>query len=454
MSSRFTSREPDQIRAPALSSDLSSWREGAQDIAEDRCRGSLLRDAARVASDEGLRLCVLHGHDRYPERIESDLDCVCHEPRRIPHMLARHGLPVVVQAIEHERNALYYVLYRRCGGRFVFVALDVSRDYRRDGRLLFSGQRLLSSCRAMGEIDILPPDLEFAAYLVKKILKMRLEHDHVARLSALYAQDPEACRQQVDRFFAPPEADLIVAAASARDWLSVQTQVGKLRRQLRKRLRRESPSKVMRYWADDFRRRVMRILQPTGLAIAVLGADGAGKSTLVRRLEGDLAPVFRRTSHHRPQSTRLFRSVFGTAVWSVYRALQDAWSIHPRLIRSTLVVIEGDYYDRLIDHQPQRTRGARWLARAAARLVVRPQLVIVLDVAAEVLVRRRSSVGIQELAGQREAYLLLAERLRNAYVVDASRSRDEIAVEVEGYIIKYMVGRLARRLNIHPANSG
>ena len=50
-----------------------------------------------------------------------------------------------------------------------------------------------------------------------------------------------------------------------------------------------------------------RMVQPTGLLVAMLGADGAGKSTVLAQVEDDLAPAYRRTKryHLRPHFGRV-----------------------------------------------------------------------------------------------------------------------------------------------------
>lgn len=414
------------------------------------------------------KLCVLHGYEDYPERINSDLDCVCAEPARIPRLLHEQGVSAVVQAFEHEGDAFYYVLHRDCDGRPVFVALDVSADYRRDGRVFFGGAEFSKSRRPFGDFDVPAVELEFACYLAKKIVKGRLDRRHAAKLSGLYGEDPVGCRRQLDRLFPEQHSLLIRAAAQSGDWERVRAQLGPLRSVMLRRIGRRNRLGVIRYWTDDLRRRIGRVLRPTGLAVAFLGPDGSGKSTVMDRVEEDLAPAFRRSAQYRLRpglpkggpsrpvtephalpSRGIAPSLLKLAIWWADYTLGYALRIYPRLVRSAFVLFDRYYHDLLVDPARYRYGGPLWLARAASPLLLRPHLVIVLDAPVEVLRARKQEIAPEELSRQREAYLEVAHGLPNGHVVDAARPLDEVLADVEKLILDRMAGRTARRLKVH-----
>jgi serine O-acetyltransferase len=87
------------------------------------------------------------------------------------------------------------------------------------------------------------------------------------------------------------------------------------------------------------------------------------------------------------------------------------------------------------------------LARWAAALGPGPDFWILLDAPAEVLQARKQEVPVEESGRQRQAYLELADHLRNAAVIDASQPLERVAADAGSAILRWMEGRLEFR---HP----
>ena len=112
-----------------------------------RCQQSLLFSVFALLEARGVPYCVLHGADALPGGVTSDVDCIM-PAAVLPQMLAtilqqnRAELrAVVVQWLQHEATAHYLVLaseHDRADPQF--LALDVSSDYRRNGRVFYSGE--------------------------------------------------------------------------------------------------------------------------------------------------------------------------------------------------------------------------------------------------------------------------------------------------------------------------
>lgn len=445
-------------------SEILNNHQGQRSANEDACREHLLRDVCAFLRRADRRLCVLHGYENYPERVDSDVDAVCADPALIPRLLHERWPSVVVQAIEHEKDAFYYILHRRHEGGPAFVALDVSADYRRNGRVFFSGEDFLGSNRPLGDFDVPAVSLEFACYLTKKIVKGHLDQEHASRLTWLYGGDPAGCQRWLERLFPESACELVVEAARRGDWEPVRARVADLRRAMLRRTWRRNPLGAIRYWLDDLRRIARRILRPTGLAVAFLGPDGSGKSTVMDLVERDLAPAFRRSAQYRlrpgltkdgdstpvtdphglpPWGRALSLAKLGS--WCVHYTLGYALHVYPKLVRSTFVLFDRYYHDLLVDPVRYRYGGPGWLARAVGRLLLRPQLVILLDAPAEVLLARKQEVSFAEVVRQRMAYAKMVRGLPNGYVVDGSRPLDEVVADVEGLILDHMAWRTARR---------
>ena len=454
---------------------------------ESERRGELLRDALVALERAGHRLCVLHGYRDYPDRIDSDVDAISEDPRQIPRILYERGAAQVVQAVyTRATGGFYYVLQRWHEGRPIFISLHVYRDCRREGRVFFEGEEFLSSSRTYKFFRVPPPDLEFAAYLVKRMFHVTLSEEQGDRLGELYGQDSGGCVKRLLDLLPETEAKLVAGAAQSGNWSPVRRDFERLRRAM---VEMDGKRGRLRNRAEDYFETARQALAPPGLTVAVLGVDGAGKSTVLSRIERDLAQAFwsvkryhgralesplrwtkrvrqqrelrrkeiehaaaagteyrpPRNPHYRPQRNPVLSLVKLALWWADYTVLGYGRDIYPRLRRAGLVLLDRHYHDLLVDPIRHRYGGPMWMARAAGRFFPQPHLVVLLDAPPEVLHARKQEVPLEETARQREAYLEVVRRLPNGHVVDASRRPDEVASEVEQIVLGYMAERVAGR---------
>jgi len=198
------------------------------------------------------------------------------------------------------------------------------------------------------------------------------------------------------------------------------------------------------------------VTRARGLWVAFLGPDGAGKSTVIERIERDLADCFSevRRFHLRPHfglrgpdgppvldpHGRRPRGRLGSLAklgwWWADAVLGYAIAVRPVLRRHGLVLFDRTLDDVVVDPHRYRYRGSAALARAAARGAPRPHVVVVLDAPDAVLRDRKREVAPEETARQRRAYRALASRLPGAVLVDASRAIDEVVGEIRGIVLR------------------
>src|SRR6202022_3446151 len=82
-----------------------------------------------------------------------------------------------------------------------FLELDFGLDYELGGLQFYSGVEVVESRRRYNRFWVPAPDIEFGCYLVRRIIKRRLDDGHGRRLGALYEQDRIGCEQQIARFW-------------------------------------------------------------------------------------------------------------------------------------------------------------------------------------------------------------------------------------------------------------
>lgn len=196
--------------------------------------------------------------------------------------------------------------------------------------------------------------------------------------------------------------------------------------------------------------------------VALVGPDGSGKTTvadLVRRdLDGDVGYVYCGTnpdmggttlvttrlaarlrggvSHGQPERRRGRPSVRSSIVaWlraAVWLSEELVRGRRARRLAATtpLVLRDRDFLvDRLVltGPQPAHERFHRW---ALARWYPAPDVVLVLDVDAEVAFARKGELDLDELELRRQGYLSLGRTMGDVRVVDARRPAEDVAAEV------------------------
>lgn len=451
---------------------------------ENAGTAKLFRDVVLALRRAGHELCVSHGYKDYPEHIGSDVDAVSEEAGSIPRILSEHGVAAVVQVFRHEATS--YILRGRGDDGQALLNLDVTTDCGHEGHVLMGGSELLSTSRPFKFFRVPSPGREFVCYLVRRAAKGCLTEAQARRLGELYGEDPKECAEQVRRFFPAPEADLVLEAARAGNWESVRGGLAGLYRAVLDERKRDHPLAGLRHRLDVFRRRADRLLRPPGLMVALLGVDGAGKSTVMSQVERDLAPMFWSVKlyHRRPLASVLrWRELYlsrkhsgeqgveeeappghephakpsrGPVAslaklgfwWVDYALFGYALDVRPRLVRHALVMFDRYYDDLLVDPRRYRYGGPLWLARFGGRIVPRPHLVVLLDAPPDLLWARKREVAFEETARQRTAYLRLVKGLPNGHVVDASEPLDRVVSNVERIVLDHMEGRVSKRLGL------
>jgi thymidylate kinase len=187
-----------------------------------------------------------------------------------------------------------------------------------------------------------------------------------------------------------------------------------------------------------------------GLLVAVFGADGSGKTSVCRAVLEELAPHFGgvRYLHFRPRigsgdhggdpvsephrdpPRGRLASLAKVAFYVADHRIGHAVRIRRDVSRGTLVLFDRYFHDLIVDPRRYRYGGSARALSFAARLIPRPDLVLLLDAPTEVLLARKPEVEPSELERIRRAYLDVVGNLPDSHVVDASRPLSEVTARV------------------------
>jgi thymidylate kinase len=204
-----------------------------------------------------------------------------------------------------------------------------------------------------------------------------------------------------------------------------------------------------RAWARLVASRVRQVVQKPlllsrrrGLSIALLGANGVGKSTLAAGLQRTFCIPVRtaymglwRDEARGPLGRGL--AVAGRPFRAWWRYLQAQY----QQARGRVVIFDRYTYDALVPPRPPYV----WLKAPYLWLIAHacpaPDVVLVLDAPGAVIHGRKAEQSLEDTHDERHQFLALAQRLPQLQIVDAHRAQDAVRVDVTERIWHQYVAR-------------
>jgi thymidylate kinase len=188
--------------------------------------------------------------------------------------------------------------------------------------------------------------------------------------------------------------------------------------------------------------------QSRGISVALLGPDGAGKSTLASGIEDSF--VFPVRQVYMGLTGGMLRQVDRLRVPGVVRAGRLAVIWYRYLLaqyhvaRGRLVVFDRYIYDADVP-TPHRlgllARAGRWMD---GRCCPAPDLILLLDAPGELMHQRKPSYTPEMIEDWRQHFLRLRLRLPGIEVIDSTRSTGEVRTQATVLLWREYVRRWAR----------
>lgn len=415
----------------------------------DAAPAAVLCKVLSLLDGRGIAWCISHGYEGLPHSWGADLDIVIERSvsaAGLHSLLDSHAEEIGARTVG-QRGMFVTLAIAQTAGPPQFLMLDFAHDVTCGRHLLYRGETVLARRRRMGNIWIPAPGTAFDIIVARAVLKAMSPPDDWTGLTAHFLADPADTRSVVEQRWPQADARMILAAAVSGNWKPVTSDFAGLRRRLAWRSFTQSPAGVVGSIIREQAARLGRLLRPRGLHVALLGPDGAGKSSVIAALEQALAPLFARSEVRgfAPSLRQLLRrgpadtstphalaprspaaSLLRACYWFICGLLSHA-TLRWAKARNTLILNDRHFVDILVDPVRYRYGGPRWPLKLIWKTMAKPDFVILLHGPAEVLQARKKELTVAETARQCEAYLGLVHRISHGYVIDATQPQDAVA---------------------------
>jgi len=376
-------------------------------------------DAVVTQLDRAQMLyCVLSGHESSDGTAASDVDLMFRpqDLHHVPSLLARAAQCAgarLVQSIQHETSACYFVLARQEGRHIAHLDLDCYGDYRWEGRAWLLADQVLADRRQQQNFYLPSVEDEFTYYLIKKVLKQSITVCQLKKLQHLLARKPTACRQKLAGFWPGVTGFLLQRAIVEQDLEWLREQLPKLLAELQRSSQVEPRLRRWRQKLRDAGRLLRRICRPAGLSVRITGGNSALRSELADGLVCNLAPAFRRARRTWTAET-------------LFHAFRQIFDVGAARVRSTLLV-----------HSPDESAPVAGLRQAVRRLALRFAWLGTRSDVRLVLLPRQSSGGRRKFGSSRRTIYL-----------DADGPPEQILHNAGAAILEWLAFRTEKRLKL------
>lgn len=436
---------------PAAIAPTSAVCEG-QSAQSSPMLSPLLRESLAALDAAGVEWCLLRGGaaDIAQGARDTDLLVAPADWARLDVLLGRLGF-LHVPGHGLGRMAFFVGRDRDTGS---WVHLDATADIS-FGPFSALETGLASGClrrlrRTDGIPGLSPDDMFWALLLHCVVEKGSVAQRHRARLEALVDQGRDDGPMGTFVGSLVPfgwDPRRLRAAVRAGDWADLVA----LRSAIRLRLwRRDALRATGRIFGRAIERTVGfgRLLRRRwGLSVALLGPDGAGKTTLAAAIAADFGLPVRTiymgmwSSPQRGLTGRIpGLAIVARPVAAACKALVAEY----HRARGRLVIFDRYTHDALIPPRGPLVFLKRVYFWVLAHAAPTPQLVVVLDAPGYVLYARKGEFDPDRLEADRRAFRALNKRLGGVRIIDASRSPEVVKAEVTDLIwTRYLHGSLA-----------
>lgn len=431
----------------------------------------IITEAFNTLDNEIKNYVVMNKYDVLPYELPSDID-ICVKQRDFERLdeiivkVAQNTNTIVTQKIWHNYRKCAYILTPLKIEESFRLQLDFFSDFSVTATpKLISYDEILNNTRTYGRFTVPTYELEYVFLLMRRIFKNDFSLQHVKLFKSILLKNKEAIFKYGIKYF---NRDIFKQVENAVINEDVDT-LNKLQPILWENMRKLSfdNSKgiyFVKYWISQVRRAVFRYKNPVGMSIAILAPDGGGKSTVIKEIRDRVSgsfhgidiryirprlfknignynfinPTKEEENNPNPHDKELhspLKSLVRFLFYNLDYQLGTLLDVRLQKVKKKLVIYDRYYYDYYVDMKRYQYNLPKWLPKVLEFSIPKPDLIFILDAPAEILYKRKQELTIEELKRQRNEYKKVANKMKNAIIIDASQSIEVVVGEITTNIL-------------------
>lgn len=425
-----------------------------------------------------VKYCVLRNYQGLPYDLAgSDIDVLVDQKslNRVIEIMndvaSLHGGRCISQC------SVTTVIYRLCGKDsnhriWWGVAIDVYPKLEQRQVEFFDAESVLDNRQVYREINVaFSADAAMISFLKECLANGKSRKNYQKEASIAYVANTKRYDQILQASF---------GSAVARQWREYLLRGGspkalrrisrKARRALCVRALLRNPFATLRAKCGGTVRRCARLFCPPGIVVAILGTDGAGKSTLIEEIRSMMDKALHSKSmyeHLRPNSLPSLARLFGRPVkegpttephagkpsgflgslvrlsyYTIDYVIGYWAKVFPALVkRPCMYVFDRYFYDYYIDPYRSRISLPRWIIRAFGLFVPEPDIILCLGADCEAIHTRKPELPLEEAKRQIDALRQFCDKNKKAVWIDTGCSIEESVDQALEAITSRMAAR-------------
>ena len=427
---------------------------------------------------------VMNKYDEVPYKLPSDLDmCITLEDFNrldaiVPNIAKGVNL-IIVQKIWHGYMICAYMLSTIEPIVRFRLQLDFFTDFSvKHTPLLIPYQDMQTEIRKYGRFTIPSYRMEYVFLLMRRIFKNDFDEEHFCAIQKAMTGDKEGCFLYLKKYFDAVTADQINNYVESGDAVKLKSMQPILWKKLQSLSRKNSRGIYkLRFRLAEIKRQCFRIKYPVGICAALLSPDGGGKSSIFERINetcwgsfygisrmyfrphilknpgmlNPLNPVPESADNPDPHGKKpngFVKSLVRYLYYNIDYVLGYNILVRKKCIQKQLVVFDRYYYDYFVDMKRYRYSLPKWLPKAFAWCIPTPDIIFILDGTPDILYKRKKELPLEEISRQVVEYRKIAQRYKNAVIINVDKPLDEVVKEVTRHILLKKAQRTALAMNI------
>lgn len=428
-----------------------------------------------VLKEQGVKYCVLRNYEELPYDLKgSDVDLLVDElhAHRLQEIIVSTAQAFNGKCISkipaHHVLALMFCGYH--GRKWWGVRFDIMAYAGTNGCALLDPERVLNRARVWNGIRVArSSDAALLGFLKEIVGSGQVDNRYRREAMTAYANERVFFRSVlvrtcgVDLFC----GDILPLLCGAHRCPGTGA---KFRRAWKARHFKYHPMKSLKALFSEYLCRWWRIKNRPGIAVVVMGTDGSGKSTIIECVRPVIEAALHRKifyEHMRPNLLPSLARLFGRPIKEgvtiaphaskpsgfigsllrlSYYSLDYVFGywlkVYPTLVkRPCMYVFDRYYYDYLIDPYRGRIKLPAWLIRLVGFLIPKPDIILCLGAAPEVIHARKPELPLEEFRRQIKALRQFCEKNKRAVWIDTGCSVEESVDQA----LEAITSRMARR---------